>query len=53
VRRIALGKDALGTVAAAALSINVICGYGVDRASSDTGPTSLHLSSVQADPQKA
>ncbi|MGW1041011.1 hypothetical protein [Streptomyces sp. NPDC002547] len=53
VRRFALGEDALGTVAAAALSINVICGYGVDRASSDTGPTSLDLSSVQADPQKA
>ncbi|MFF7644080.1 hypothetical protein [Streptomyces canus] len=53
VRRIALGEDALGTVAAAALSINVIRGYGVDRASSDPEPTSLHLTSVQANPQKA
>ncbi|MDH6522349.1 hypothetical protein [Streptomyces sp. SAI-090] len=53
VRRIALGEDALGTVATAALSINVICGYGVDRASSGTGPTDLHLAAVRADPQKA
>jgi len=53
VRRIALGGDALSTLAAAALSINVICGYGVDRASSDTGPTDLHMAAVRADPQRA
>ncbi|KUN58965.1 hypothetical protein AQJ46_41830 [Streptomyces canus] len=53
VRRIARGGDALGTVANADLSINVIRLYGVDRAASDTGPTNLHMASVRADPQNA
>ncbi|WP_143666580.1 hypothetical protein [Streptomyces reticuliscabiei] len=53
VRRIALGTDALGAVADAVLSINAIRSYGVDRASSDTGPTDLHLAAVRAEPQKA
>ncbi len=53
VRRIALGEDALGTVAAATLSLNVICGYGVDRASSDPGRTGQHLGAGPTDLQNA
>ncbi|NUK19961.1 MULTISPECIES: hypothetical protein [Streptomyces] len=53
VRRIALGEDSLGAVANAALTINVIRSYGVDRASSDTVPTDLHMAAVRAEPQQA
>ncbi len=53
VRRIALGADALDTVSAAVMCINVIRVYGIDGASCGTGPANVHLAAVRADPQQA